>query len=152
MQLLRKKFPNAPESFFTRQEAESLSALAASSSIRVVGAPVVLAGVRIRQDDKPLMNKLESSWFDYLTTTGTVKDLKAQALRFKLANGAWYKADMVGWVAGRMTAWECKGPSCMKNVDRGILTVKIAAHEWPEVDFYLIWRTKGQWNQQKVLP
>lgn len=108
-------------------------------------------GVRIRQDSKPLLNKLESQWFNYLKALGTVTNLSAQALRFKLANGAWYKCDIVGWVNGRLTGYECKGPSCMKGVARGILTVKIAAHEWPEVDFYLVWKERGEFRQQKVL-
>ena len=109
-------------------------------------------GVRIRQDAKPLLNKLEKQWFDILKAGGSVTNLSAQALRFKLANGAWYKCDIVGWVNGRLTGWECKGPSCMKNVDRGILTVKIAAAQWPEIDFFLVWKDHGEFRQQKVLP
>jgi hypothetical protein len=112
------------------------------------GAP----GVRIRQDSKPLMNKLENSWFTRLVAIGKVKNLSAQSLRFKLANGAWYKTDMAGWIDGRLTCWECKGPACMKNVARGILTVKCAAALWPEIDFILIWRVRGVFHQQKVLP
>ena len=109
-------------------------------------------GVRIRQDSKPLLNKLETEWFNILQCTGSVISLKAQAMRFKLANGAWYKPDMTGWLNGQLTAWECKGPSCMKNVDRGILTVKIAAHEWTDVAFFLIWKESGGFAQQRVLP
>ena len=108
-------------------------------------------GVRIRQDSKPLLNKLESQWFNMLKASGNVHNLSAQALRFKLANGAWYRCDIVGWVNGRLTGWECKGPSCMKNVARGILTVKIAAAQWPEVDFILVWKERGEFRQQKIL-
>ena len=117
-----------------------------------VGCLTAAPSVRIRQDSKPLLNKLEKEWFDILKAGGNVTNLSAQALRFKLANGAWYKCDIVGWVNGRLTGWECKGPSCVKNVDRGILTVKIAAAQWPEVDFYLVWKERGQFRQQHVLP
>jgi hypothetical protein len=40
----------------------------------------------------------------------------------------------------------------MKNVDRGILALKVAASSWPEVQFILIWKEQGVWNFQEVLP
>lgn len=138
---LRAKFPHAPESFIQRQIQAAV----------VKSAPVA-EGVRIRQDPKPLMNKLEQAWFDHLKMMGTVRGLSAQSLRFKLANGAWYKSDVIGWIGDKLHAWECKGPSCMKNVDRGILTVKIAAAQWPEVNFTLVWKERGVFKIQRVLP
>ncbi len=147
---LRAKFPNAPESFFRRQLADALAAR----------APQVIEAKRIRQDAKPLMNQLEGDWFEVLSAQyPNYPRPRAQAKRYKLANGAWYKPDVTSslWpVAGEMareSAWECKGPSCMKNVDRGLLTIKFAAAQWPEVAFYLVWRNKrGPWQQQRVLP
>lgn len=120
-------------------------------------APEVIAAKRIRQESKPLVNKLEGDWLSVLSAQHPDKSIRPQAKRYKLANGAWYKPDftcsnfMVG--NGEMeTAWECKGPSCMKNVARGLLTVKFAASQWPEVAFFLVWKERGQWKQQRVLP
>ena len=146
---LRAKFPNAPDSFFRRQLADAIA----------MRAPQVVAGKRIRQDDKPLMNKLESQWFEILSAQfPNYPRPRAQAKRYKLANGAWYKPDITSslWpVEGegyKESAWECKGPSCMKNVARGLLTIKFAAAQWPEVVFYLVWKERGEWKQQRVLP
>jgi hypothetical protein len=32
------------------------------------------------------------------------------------------------------------------------LTLKFAAKEWPNVDFFLVWKDGCQFRQQKVLP
>ena len=115
-------------------------------------------GIRIRQDSKPLMNKLEAEWFAILSAQfPNYPRPRAQAKRYKLANGAWYRPDVTasswpdegGWA--RETAWECKGPSCMKNVARGLLAIKFAAAQWPEIAFWLVWKEKNQWKSQKVL-
>ena len=109
-------------------------------------------GIRIRQDAKPLMNGLETEWFNHLKSWGTVENLSGQALRFKLANGAWYKIDVVGWVNDRLTGWEIKGGKGMKGIAKSTLTMKVVAQQWPMVDFFLVWKNKdGQWNQQLVL-
>ena len=109
---------------------------------------------RVRQDPKPLMNKLESQWFENLMRTPEVNQatLRAQAKRYKLANGAWYKPDMTAKVQGRETAWECKGPKQMKNMARGMLTIKVAAAQWPDVEFRLVWKQDGRFHQQIILP
>jgi hypothetical protein len=114
---------------------------------------------RIKQDAKPLMNKLESDWFTILNAQfPNYARPRAQAKRYKIANGAWYKPDVTAtsWpVEGgpsQETAWECKGPRQMKNIDRGMLTIKTAAHQWPEVRFVLVWKESGVWKTQHVLP
>ena len=112
----------------------------------------VAPGVRIRQDSKPLLNGLEQEWFNLLKAGRTVENLSAQALRFKLANGAFYKADIVGWVHGRLTAWECKGGKKMKGIAKSNLTMKVAAQQWPMVSFILVWKDNGGWCQQLILP
>jgi len=112
------------------------------------------AGNRLRQDSKPLMNKLECDWFSYLNAMfgGKEKTLRAQAKRYKLANGAWYKPDITATINGRETAWECKGPKQMKSMARAMLVIKVAAAQWPEVNFVLVWREGGRWFKQEVLP
>lgn len=120
---------------------------------RLPGKPVEK---RLRQDPKPLMNKLEQSWFNYLTAEGKTTSLRAQAKRFRIANGAWYKPDITGVLhAGNLAiecAWECKGPKQMKNMARAMLTIKVAAAQWPEVRWTLVWKEHGEWKQQLVLP
>ena len=114
---------------------------------------------RVRQSGKPLMNKLETEFFNRLSPTfPNYPRPRAQAKRYKIANGAWYKPDITAtsWPQevgpDCETAWECKGPDCMKNVARGKLAIKCAAAQWPEVAFYLVWKKDGQWKQQRVLP
>jgi len=113
---------------------------------------------RIRQSAKPLMNKLEQEFFNGLETRGTdcstfplIGSLRAQALKFKIANNAFYKPDITGFCDGRLHAWEVKGNKG-KNIDRGKLALKVAASAWPEVVFILAWKTDGQWNEQRILP
>lgn len=114
---------------------------------------------RINQNSKPLMNKLESEWFAILNAQfPNYPRPRAQAKRYKIANGAWYKPDITcsSWPVenspAQETAFECKGPKQMKNIDRGILTIKTAAHQWPEVRFVLVWKENGQFKTQHVLP
>lgn len=112
-------------------------------------------GIRIRQDSKPLMNGLEQEWFNRLKANGAVRNLSAQAMRFKLANGAWYQPDMVGWIGDqltRLTAWECKGGKKMKGIAKSTLTLKVAAQQWPNVDWFLVWKDGGTFRQQLILP
>lgn len=116
-------------------------------------AEVALKGRRLRQDPKPLMNKLETEYFNYLNARLCHEPtLRPQARRYKLANGAWYKPDITACVNGRETAWECKGPKQMKSMARAMLTIKVAAHNWPEVRWMLVWKEQGRWMEQEVLP
>jgi hypothetical protein len=106
---------------------------------------------RMRQGEKP-PNKLESDWRSYMEEEQPGVKFRAQSIRFRLANGAWYKPDLMAWLNMRVVCWETKGPKQGKNVDRGILTIKFAATAWPEVLFILVWRDSGGWHQQEVLP
>jgi hypothetical protein len=110
---------------------------------------------RIRQSPKPLLNKLESEWLTQLKHVPihgcSGVSIHAQAWRVKLANGAWFKVDFCACVAGKWTAWECKGSKDGKNVDRGMLALKCAAAQFPEVRWILVWKEKGKWMTQQVL-
>jgi hypothetical protein len=113
---------------------------------------VVTSGKRLRQDEKPLMNKLEQSFFNYLKAElCNEPTLRAQAKRYKIANGAWYKPDITANVNGFETAWECKGPKQMKNMARAMLVIKVAAAQWPDVRWKLVWKEGSQWKSQEVL-
>ena len=109
-------------------------------------------GLRIRQGEKK-PNKLESDWFEYLKLDHPEGCVRTQAIRFRLANGAWYKTDFCAWQTnGRLHCWETKGGKQMKGHSKGMLTVKVAAALWPEVKFFLVWKEKGIWKTQEVLP
>ena len=118
---------------------------------------------RIRQDSKPLLNKLEGEWFEQIKNLHPdYPPVRPQAKRYQIGRGAWYKPDFTcsAWPATSHgaattvmeTAWECKGPSCVKGVAKGLLALKVAAHEWPEVRFVLAWKEGGKWFEQAVLP
>lgn len=101
---------------------------------------------RIRQSDKPEMNRLESEWFHHIHHLGA----RPQAIKLKLARSVFYKPDFFSPTT--MTAWEVKGLNG-KNIDRGKLALKCAATAWPEIKFILVWKDEqGQWQEQHVLP
>lgn len=114
---------------------------------------------RIRQSEKPLLNKLEAEFLDRLKTDAKRFELpepRPQAIKLKLANGVFYKPDLFStwWPVthtGKPTAWEIK---CLrgKSVDRGKLALKVAASLWPEIRFILAWKENNQWHEQEILP
>jgi hypothetical protein len=106
-------------------------------------------GVRIRQDSKPLMNKLEMEWFNRLGGMASTRNLRAQAIRVKLANGLWFKVDITCIIDGKMTCFEVKGSFAFRG---GFENLKSAASLFPEWDWFLVWKDDGQWKSQKVLP
>lgn len=111
---------------------------------------------RIRQSSKPLMNKLEQEWFDTLAARyPNFPRPRAQAVRFKLCNGVHYTPDVfiLDWPCGDgpngPTAYEVKGKFAW---DDAVVKLKMAAHEWPEVRWILVWKEGKQWKEQVVLP
>lgn len=106
---------------------------------------------RLRQSSKPLLNKLESEYLERLKLTWPNGIIRAQAKRYMLANGLWYKPDFTALLPGSSgeTAWEVKGPHAWRG---GFENLKMAAHEWPEVQFILAWKQDGEWVSQEILP
>ena len=108
---------------------------------------------RIRQSTKPLMNKLEQEWFEVLKRRHKI--IVPQGLRFMLANGTWYKPDFMVWPVGfesqdtRLRAFECKGPHAFRG---GKENLKIAAHQYPQIVWTLVWKVDGQWQEQTIFP
>ena len=105
----------------------------------------------IRQDKKPKLNKLETAALAWLQAKHPEVRFHSQEWRVRLANGAWFKVDHCGVVGSCWTAWECK-EFRGKNVDRGILALKVAASQFPEVRWVLLSRNRGVWHEQVVLP
>jgi hypothetical protein len=112
---------------------------------------------RIRQSTKPLLNKLETEYFN------RIKDLypnyppvRAQAKTFRLCNGVRFTPDLscsiwpVDGGAARETCWEIKG---VQMWDDAVVKAKMAAHEFPEICWRFVWKNKdGKWCEQILLP
>lgn len=117
----------------------------------VIQAPTA---TRIRQQSKPPLNKLELEWLGHLKLSPTLR-VRIQALTFKLANGVKYTPDFVTTHLDMerrcsvITGWEVKGKHAW---DDAIVKIKIAAHEWPEITWKMVWKENGNWKQQTILP
>lgn len=141
----------------TRRMLEALLAATPQKTVQLTGHSHAIGTVstnlkRIRQGEKP-PNKLEANWNAYLARTlppGAI--LRAQSIRLRIGCGAWYKPDVAAMVNGKLMFWETKGPAQMKNVARGILALKVAASNYPEFTFILVWKIKGEWHTQVVIP
>lgn len=105
---------------------------------------------RVRQNSKPLLNKLETEYSWLLGHWG--EHVHAQSITLKLANGVRYTPDFFSLSSvgsGRPKAWEVKGKHAWED---SLLKIKFAAKEYPEIKFLLVWKEKGKWCQQEVLP
>lgn len=123
----------------------------ASHGVKVKGKVM-----RVRQDPKPLMNKLEAEFFGILALQQPYEYIRVQAKRYRLGNGIWYKPDFTcsNWPDGDErveTAWEVKGPRAFRG---GFENLKVAASLYPEVRWLLVWKDKttGEWQGQHILP
>jgi hypothetical protein len=104
---------------------------------------------RIRQQKK-LLNKLETEFYHLLQKQPG--DIHAQALRFMLGNGIWYKPDFVVIVpipVDAVVAYEVKGPKSWRG---GFENLKVAANMFRWITWKLVWKENASWNQQTVLP
>lgn len=104
---------------------------------------------RLRQDSRPVMNKLETAYYnDVLRFNYSVDQIKVQAVRLELARGIWYKADF--FLPHLKHFFEVKGPRAFRG---GFENLKVAArvHNW--AGFSLVWLDEnGGWNEQQILP
>jgi hypothetical protein len=104
---------------------------------------------RIRQSSKPLLNKLESEFCGEMMCLNPAIRFHAQAMRFKLGNGIWYKPDFVAFFSNCTCAYEVKGPFAHRG---GFENLKVAAHQYPQIKWILVWKQDGAWKEQVVLP
>lgn len=115
--------------------------------------PAMQEDKRVRQDETPKLNKLETDWRNVLRVTlppGT--EILEQAIRLRIGNGAWYKPDLAAVVNGVLTLWECKGPKKVKGVAKGVLAIKAAASLFKHFKFMLVWKDNNVWKTQEILP
>jgi hypothetical protein len=104
---------------------------------------------RLRQSQKPLLNKLETQFWAHLCAAYPPNTIHCQAKRYELARGIWYKPDFVVTYAGQEIAYEVKGPKVFRG---GFENLKVAARVWPEVRFVLTWKAEKAWGFQAILP
>lgn len=134
--------------------AMQMSNLELAKKLLYDGPPAVKS-TRVRQD-RSVPNKLESEWGQKLKSDFPGECFRFGERRYKLANGVWYKPDWtcsnhlpVGSILdANETAWEVKGPHAWRG---GLEFLKIAAHEWPEVRWILVWKENGVWHDQIVV-
>ena len=143
---VQKLFPLSKDTI--RRSLDGLTAEASHAIAVQVAAP---AERRIRQSQKPKMNKLEKEALAWLQACYPGNEFKPQAKRYELATGHWYKPDFT--TAGKSfsteTAFEVKGPHAFRG---GFENLKVAARVWPEVRWILMWKESGVWKQQTILP
>jgi hypothetical protein len=103
---------------------------------------------RIRQNTKPLMNGLETKfYYEFLLGRYPPEKIQIQAITVRLANGLRYTPDF--FTLSDLIAWEVKG----KWVDGDSFPkLKMAATMFPEVRWWLAWKTENGWRRQDVLP
>jgi hypothetical protein len=111
---------------------------------------------RIQQHVKPKLNQTERDALAWLKAGNAPGyDLRPHAIRLELANGCLYTPDIIGvnisFPTLRLRAWEVKGKHAW---DDSIVKLKVAAREWPQIWFALIWRDEkhSPWLEQEVLP
>ncbi len=102
---------------------------------------------RIRQSTKPLLNVLETEYERRFLDHEP--NLCRQAIRFKLANGLWYKVDFFCPEFNPPLGIEVKGPHAFRG---GFENLKMAAHQYHWIKWKLVWKLAGQWQEQEVLP
>lgn len=100
---------------------------------------------RIRQSDKPVLNKLESEYQRILLIS--TPDAVAQAVRFKLGTGCHYTPDFFSLAT--MTAFEVKGKYAWEDSK---LKIRMAAKVWTSIKWVLVWKEDGKWLSQIVIP
>src|SRR5512139_1038441 len=134
----------------------SLGAGATKPTAGVIIAPAPISAKRIRQSDKPLLNKLEAEFYEIIRHRyPNYPPVMPQAVKLKLANNCWYCPDFFALLWPRDNApsapraWEIKGKHAW---DDALVKIKVAAAAWPDIRFSLHWKDNGAWQEQEILP
>lgn len=125
---------------------------AARGSVRVPEVrPLKPKETRIRQSTQPKLNKTEQRGIAFLRAKFPEIHFRIHAKTYQLANGVKYTPEATAIVNGVETAWEVKGP---KIWDDATVKIKVAANQFPEIEWYMIWeeKSRGSWLTQRILP
>lgn len=104
---------------------------------------------RIRQNSKPLSNKLESEFGIKLRLDYPESDIFEQAITLRIANGLRYTPDWAACHASCTTFYEVKGRHAW---DDSIAKLKMAATTFPMWHWFLVWKCGERWELQRVFP
>lgn len=140
---------DSPEA--TRGDLSGAGAVCGSTANGMTPKP----GTRIRQSNKPLMNKLEEEFYGRIRNLyPNYPPVRPQGKTYRLANGVRLTPDFScsTWPSEtgmRETCWEVKGPRAWED---SLIKLKMAATAWPEVRWLLVWKQDGAWMEQEILP
>lgn len=115
----------------------------------VPATPFMVEGKRIKQCRIPKLNKTELRFITMLRGSRPDLTIRVHAKTYLLANGVRYTPEATAIVEGREWAWEVKGK---KIWDDAVVKIKVAAENFPEICWYMVWEEKGVWNSQRILP
>lgn len=104
---------------------------------------------RIRQRTKPLSNKLEAEFGDYLRGWYSRAMIYEQAITLRLANGLRYTPD---WIVCRQLGTFCYEVKGRHAWDDALAKLKMAAGVYPMWGWFLVWKEGQSWELQSVLP
>jgi hypothetical protein len=104
---------------------------------------------RIRQNPKPLSNKLEANFGQWLKLLHPGATIWEQAITFRLANSLKYTPDWVMVEGNDVFCYEIKGP---KMWDDAVAKLKMAASIYKQFGWMLCWRENGLWKSQALYP
>lgn len=114
---------------------------------------------RVNQSHKQ-PNKLEAEFARILRVENPNARISEQSVTFKIGNGVRYSPDLVMYqpyptvsgngitVAGTVVCYEVKGKHAW---DDAIVKLKVAAHEWPWIAWWLVWKEDGKWQRQQII-
>ena len=118
------------------------------SAENVIAAPAGRQRLRQKQGEK--MNSNELRFGAYLRLQLPHAKLHPQAVTLGIANGTRYTPDWMSYepMSGRLCFWEVKGTH--KIFDGAGEKLKVAAAQYPEFIFTLVWHEDGEWLQQRI--
>lgn len=115
--------------------------------IRKEYCPPARPAKRVRQSSKPLMNKLETEFFERVKDR-SYRNTYPQAITFRLANGVRYTPDLCVIGAAGIDCFEIKGK---KMWDDAIVKIKVAATIYPRIHWWMVWKKEGVWMEQEIV-
>ena len=104
--------------------------------------------IRLRQSSKPLMNKLETEFFNRLRALHPCWIIHTQAVTYRIANGLRFTPDIMTFDGHQTTAWEVKGKWFTDDANAKL---KMAASVFHEISWRLVWKQDGLWQEQVIV-
>lgn len=110
-------------------------------------APKPAGAIMLRQCASPKLNKLETAFLELLRERFPGCNILAQDITLRIGNGVRYTPDFAVFGDGLVEFFEVKG----HMRDDAAVKIKVAASQFPAWAFWLVWKSKGAWQQQRIL-